>query len=60
MKYSGMAIQMGVVILIGVYAGKRLDAYFQTKTPWWTVSLSLVSIAAALYIALKDLIKPKS
>jgi F0F1-type ATP synthase assembly protein I len=58
MKYSGMAIQMGIIILIGVYSGKHLDEYFQTKTPWWTVSLSLVSIAAALYIALKDLIKP--
>ena len=59
MKYSGMAIQMGVVILVGVYAGKRLDAHFQTHTPWWTISLSLFSIVAALYLALKDLIKSK-
>ena len=57
MKYSGMAIQMGVIILIGTFAGKKLDAYFQTERPYLTVLLALLSIFAALYITLKDIIK---
>lgn len=59
MKYSGMAIQMGVIILIGTYAGTWLDEYFQTKTPWFTVALALLSIFAALYVVLKDLFTEK-
>ncbi|MEL6968849.1 MAG: AtpZ/AtpI family protein [Bacteroidota bacterium] len=55
MKYSGMAIQMGVIILLGVYAGKWLDEYFQTA-PYLTVALALFSIFAALYTSLKDLL----
>lgn len=55
MKYSGMAIQMGVIILVGTYAGSWLDERMQTSTPWFTVGLALLSIFAALYITLKDL-----
>ncbi len=59
MKYSGMAIQMGVVILIGAYAGRRLDAYFQLDKPYLTVVMSLIAIFAALYLTLKDLLTNK-
>ncbi len=59
MKYSGMAIQMGVIILIGTYAGMWLDEKMQTETPWFTVGLALFSIFAALYVSLKDLFTNK-
>ncbi|WP_233752643.1 AtpZ/AtpI family protein [Flavilitoribacter nigricans] len=59
MKYSGMAIQMGVIILIGTYSGMWLDEKFQTNTPWFTVGLALLSIFAALYVSLKDLFTNK-
>lgn len=55
MKYSGMAMQMGIIILVGVYAGKWLDEHFQTA-PYLTVALALFSIFAALYSTLKDLL----
>lgn len=54
MKYSGLAIQMGVIILIGVYGGMKLDEYFGTD-PILTAVLALLSTFAALYISLKDL-----
>lgn len=50
-----MAFQMGIIILVGTYAGKKLDEYFQTERPYLTVLLALLSISAALYITLKDL-----
>ena len=60
LKYSGMAFQMGIIILIGAYAGKMLDGRFQTEKPYFTVLLALLAIFAALYISLKDLfVKPK-
>lgn len=54
-----MAIQMGVIILIGTWAGKSLDAYFGAEKPFWTVGLALLSIFAALYLTLKDIIRGK-
>ena len=56
-KYSGMAFQMGIIILIGTFIGKKLDAYFQTERPYLTIFLALLSIFTALYVTLKDLIK---
>lgn len=55
MKYSGMAIQMGAIILVGVLLGQKLDEYFQTD-PYITVAMALFSIFAALYSTLKDLL----
>lgn len=52
-----MAFQMGIIILIGTFAGQQLDAYFQTKQPLWTVFLALASIFVALYVILKDIIR---
>jgi len=56
LKYSGMAIQMGVIILIGTFAGQKLDARLQTERPYLTVLLALLSIFAALYLTLKDIL----
>ena len=55
MKYSGMAMQMGIIILLGVFAGKKLDEYFHTS-PFLMVALALLSIFVALYSTLKDLL----
>ena len=58
-KYSSLAIQMGVIIGGGCYGGYKLDEYFHNTTPIFTIILSLVSIAIAMYLILKDFIKPK-
>lgn len=60
MKYSGMAFQMGGIILFGVWVGKKLDERFSTSTPWFTIGLALFSVFAALYIVLKDFMKTPS
>jgi hypothetical protein len=59
LKYSNLAIQMGLIIWIAVWAGQKLDSKFQYETPVFTITLSLVGIMAALYLVLKDLIKPR-
>lgn len=58
LKYSGMAFQMGIIILIGALLGRKLDTYFQSPKPWFTVALSLLAIFTALYATLKDLVAP--
>ena len=59
MKYAGMAFQIGIIILIGAFIGKKLDARFEMERPYLTVVFALISIFAALYLSLKDLLKQK-
>lgn len=58
MKYSNIAFQMIIIIGAGTYGGVTLDEYYETK-PVITIILSLFSIFTALYLVLKDFIKPK-
>lgn len=57
-KYSGMGIQMVVIVALGVFGGIKLDAWLRPgKFPVFTVCLTLFSIFGALYLFLKDFIK---
>ncbi|MEI6172238.1 MAG: AtpZ/AtpI family protein [Bacteroidota bacterium] len=55
-RYSGMAVQMLVIILLGVFAGFKLDQWLHTR-PILTVLLSIVSVALSIYIVTKDLLR---
>lgn len=57
-KYSSLASQMIIIIVIGAFGGLKLDKYLATNFPYFTVSLSLSSVIFAIYIAIKDFIKP--
>jgi hypothetical protein len=54
-RYSGMAMQMLGTILVFTYGGYKLDEWQQNKIPVWTLILSLVSIAASLYLLIKGI-----
>lgn len=56
-RYSSLAMQMLVVIAGGVFGGFKLDKYLNLKFPVFTVSFSVLSVALAIYIAIKDFIK---
>ncbi|MCD6018749.1 MAG: AtpZ/AtpI family protein [Bacteroidetes bacterium] len=58
-KYSALGIQMAVIIGGGCYGGYKLDEYYKNNTPGFTIVLSLVSIGIAMYVVLKDFIKPQ-
>ena len=53
-RYTGMAMKMAVVILLGVMGGQKLDEKVGTKSPWFTIALSLASVAVAIYIVITD------
>lgn len=53
-KYSGMSTKIALAILAGVYGGKYLDEYFGLETPIFTLVLSMVGLALALYIIIRD------
>ncbi|MFL5753767.1 MAG: AtpZ/AtpI family protein [Bacteroidia bacterium] len=60
MKYSGMAFQMGAIITLGVFGGRKLDIWLGLqKVPVFTLAFSLASVAIAIYLSIKDFLKKK-
>jgi ATP synthase protein I len=56
-KYTGLGVQMIIIILVTVWGGIKLDKLFGLETPVFTVILSLLGVFAAIYTAVKDFIK---
>ena len=56
-KFSGIAVQMIVIMLISVWGGMKLDELAGTETPVFTIILSLLGVATAIYTSIKDLIR---
>ena len=56
-KYSTIALQMGGIITVGGLGGLKIDQYFSFKFPIFTLSLSIISVFLAVYLAIKDIIK---
>jgi len=56
-RYSSLAFQMFAIIGLGIFGGVKLDQWLGMGFPVFTVLLSIISVAAAIYTAIKDLIK---
>lgn len=54
-----MAIQMMVVICLGVFGGIKLDHWLKFGFPIFTLLLSILSVFVAIYLSIKDIIKNK-
>jgi len=59
LRYSGMAFQMIAIIGVITFIGVKVNDYFEADPPYITAIFALLSIFAALYLTLKDLIIPK-
>ena len=57
MRYSGLGMQMAVIICLGVWGGQRLDAHYQTKEPLFTVFLSLFAVIVSLIYVIRGLLR---
>lgn len=55
LQFSGIAFQMGLTIFLGAYAGKYLDNKYQLEDKWFTISLTLFAVAAALFNIIRQL-----
>jgi uncharacterized membrane protein YfcA len=56
-RFSGIAIQMGVTIFLGAYAGKWLDQKYPSDKKWFTMGLTIFSVGLALFNILRQLNK---
>ena len=56
-KYSGIAFQMIVIILVMTWIGTKLDKAAGLNNPVFTIILSLLGVFIGIYVAVKDFIK---
>lgn len=54
LQLVGVATQMGVTIFLGAYSGKWLDNKYPSDKKWFTIGLTLLAVAIALYNVLKQ------
>ncbi len=56
-RFSSVGIQMGVIITLFTWLGTYLDGKNHTRTPWWTIGLSLFGVTAGLVVVIREVIK---
>jgi len=59
LRYSGIGFQIMATVGVGFFIGYKLDRYFGNTKPYFAAGLSVLFVFLALYVALKDLMKPK-
>lgn len=53
-RYSGMAVQMIMIIFAGSFGGYKIDQWLELAFPFFTVILSLGSVALAIWLLIKE------
>lgn len=51
-RYSGMAFELMVIMLIAIYAGKKLELFFEIEKPVLQGIMALLAVIAYLTILL--------
>jgi len=55
-RYSGLAFEMLGIIVLGTFAGKKLDELRSSEFPLWTIILSLLAVCISLYLIIKSVL----
>ena len=56
-RFTSLAFQMIGAIGFFSWLGYYLDQKYKSKTPWWTIGLSLFGVFISLYIVIRDVLK---
>jgi hypothetical protein len=59
MKYSGMGLQMAVIMGGSIFLGHWLDGITHFKIPLFTLFFALAGVFAALWYFIRDFLKKK-
>jgi F0F1-type ATP synthase assembly protein I len=53
-RFSSMAVQMGLLIGLGAWGGTELDERAQNEKPVYTIVLCLLAIGISLYLVIRE------
>ena len=54
--FSQIGLQMLIIILVGVFAGSKLDQIYLNQYQAFTILFSLLSVAIAIYVVIKQVL----
>ena len=54
-QYTGMALEMGLLIFAGAWLGRKLDQWLALEKPIFTLILTLLFTVGAIYRVIKSL-----
>jgi len=57
LRFSSMGIQMAGIIGFFAWLGTYFDKKFETQTPWWTISLSLLGVISSMFMIIREILK---
>jgi len=52
-RYSSLAIEMVVIMGVGVWIGMKIDKWLELDFPAFTLALMILSVAGAIYHAIR-------
>ena len=52
-RYSSLAFEMVVIMILGVFAGYKIDEWLDLSFPIFTFVLMILAVVAAIYHAIK-------
>jgi F0F1-type ATP synthase assembly protein I len=55
-RFTTVGMQMAGIIAFFCWLGYFLDKKYNSKTPWWTVGLSLFGVLTSLYLVIREVI----
>lgn len=58
-RYSSIAFEMLIIILIGVFGGLKLDEWLKLSVPVFTIIFSILAVILSIYTVTRDLLKSK-
>ncbi len=56
-RFTALAFQMIGAIGFFSWLGYYLDDKYNSKTPWWTIGLSLFGVFISLYVVIREVLK---
>lgn len=56
-RYSTLAFRLIIIVLLGFFAGMKLDQWLELKNPIFTVVLASAGLFLSIYLLIKDLLK---
>ncbi len=57
LRFSGIAIQMGVVIWLGSLLGAYLDRRYAREDELWSKTITLIAVLLAMFSVIREVIK---
>ena len=53
-RFSAIAFQMLLIILLGVFGGIKLDEYLELNFPVFTLIFTVLAVILAIYYTIRD------